>query len=151
RARASEKEEKGWEPELHSLHPLLRPERRPGGPLVSTLLDLVSTHYPKTAQKTPKLRGQASPAIPQRLAGLHITSPGFPKPLSFKPNPFATRKTSLGSFARGEETLTLAVRKPEVACFDPAIWSSSGDLQQLEASWSLEEGFPDSNLLWRST
>ncbi|MQM02957.1 hypothetical protein Taro_035734 [Colocasia esculenta] len=37
------------------------------------------------------------------------------------------------------------------ACFDPAIWSSSGDLQQLEASWSLEEGFPDSNLLWRST
>ncbi|MQL97373.1 hypothetical protein Taro_030063 [Colocasia esculenta] len=28
---------------------------------------------------------------------------------------------------------------------------SSDDLQQLEASWSLEEGFPDSNLLWRST
>ncbi|MQL85772.1 hypothetical protein Taro_018300 [Colocasia esculenta] len=29
--------------------------------------------------------------------------------------------------------------------------SSSGDLQQLEASRSLEEGFTDSNLLWRST
>ncbi|MQM19408.1 hypothetical protein Taro_052412 [Colocasia esculenta] len=75
----------------------------------------------------------------------------IPNPFSYKPNPFATRKTSLGSFARGEETLTLAVRKPEVCMLCPAIWSSSGDLQQLEASWSLEEDFPDSNLLWRST
>ncbi|MQL77434.1 hypothetical protein Taro_009837 [Colocasia esculenta] len=47
---------KAGNPELHPLHPLLRPERRlvldlHKGPLVSTLLDLVSTHCPKTAQK----------------------------------------------------------------------------------------------------
>ncbi|MQL83255.1 hypothetical protein Taro_015728 [Colocasia esculenta] len=47
---------KAGNPELHPLHPLLRPERRlvldlHKGPLVSTLPDLVSTHCPKTAQK----------------------------------------------------------------------------------------------------
>ncbi|MQM14701.1 hypothetical protein Taro_047634 [Colocasia esculenta] len=48
---------KAGNPELHPLHPLLRPERRlvldlhKSRALVSTLHELVSTHCPKTAQK----------------------------------------------------------------------------------------------------
>ncbi|MQM00014.1 hypothetical protein Taro_032745 [Colocasia esculenta] len=81
---------------------------------------------------------QAQPLgrCPQRLEGLHITSLGFPKPLSYKPNSFCTRKSSLDSLQRGEKTLASA---------------SSGDPLLLGGSLDLGEGFPNTGLKLAST
>ncbi|MQM15325.1 hypothetical protein Taro_048268 [Colocasia esculenta] len=114
------------------------------------LLELVGKAGIARDEDDPEIPGASKPShwgdVPNGYQAIPSPLRDIPNPFSYKPNPFCSKKTSLGSFARGEETLTLAF-----ACFYPAIWSSSGDLQQLEASWSLEEGFPDSNLLWRST
>ncbi|MQL82576.1 hypothetical protein Taro_015050 [Colocasia esculenta] len=76
--------------------------------------------------------------------GLSETSAGSPARS-------ASPRSGSSSSASYRKTRKASSPSSSFACFDPANWSSSGDLQQLEASWSLKEGFPDSNLLWRST
>ncbi|MQL91318.1 hypothetical protein Taro_023922 [Colocasia esculenta] len=67
--------------------------------------------------KDPEIPGASKPShwgdVPNDYQAIPSPLRDIPNPFSYKPNPFATRKTSLGSFARGEETLTLVVRKPE--------------------------------------
>ena len=59
-------------------------------------------------------RAQPLGRCPQRLAGFHITSPRFPKPLCYKPHPLLHQTTPLDLFQEIEKTLARSYIKTKL-------------------------------------